>query len=165
MIGKKLFFLKNFINSDRLRDHVSFDDFLETYTRVKLNQFINSTIHNDRHNEKEISLVLFKIEWQQGDLKFKEEAKKKMLLAIKEEVREQDILAPWDEDEFILLLTECNNESAHKIAELIKGIIESRKFINLKVSLNYGISVLDVDDSVESFIEKANDSLKNCEKV
>ncbi len=166
MIGKKLFFLKNFINSDKLKDHVSFEEFLETYTKVKLNQFINSQIHNDRHNEKEISLILFKINWHSGDLKFKKEAIDKMFLAIKEEVREQDILAPWDEDEFILLLTECSSESAGKIAELIKSIIESKKFINLKASLDYGIAILEDDDSVDSFMKKATTSLKRCsEKV
>ncbi len=165
MIGKKLFFLKKFIRLERLKNQISFEKFLDTYTKVKLNQFINSQVHNDRYNEKEISLLLFKIDWQNGEPKFKKEALEKIFVTIRDEIREQDVLAHWDKDEFIILLTECNNESAGKIAELIKGIVEAKSFINTKVSLSYGMSLHDIDDSVESFIQKATDGLRKSEKV
>ena len=67
MVGKKMFFIKAFLRSAKLRDQVSFDDFLATYTKEKLTAFANSDIHNDRNNEKGLSIVLFRMEWDKTD--------------------------------------------------------------------------------------------------
>ncbi len=79
MIGKKMFFLKAFLRSEKVRDQISFDDFLGTYTKEKLAAFSNSDIHNDRHDEKNLAGLLFKVEWSQDDAFFVREANEKML--------------------------------------------------------------------------------------
>jgi len=158
-----MFFLKALLRSDKLRDQVSFDDFLSKYTKEKLNAFANSDIHNDRNNEKNLAVILFKMDWEKDDAFFIKEGTDKLLECIKYEVREHDVIAKWSEDEFIILLPECSLESSQKIAHLVKSIVEARTFINMKVELNYGISIHENDDTPDSFIKRAQEQLSKCE--
>jgi len=163
MVGKKMFFLKAFLRSEKLRDQVSFDDFLSKYTKEKLTAFANSDIHNDRNNEKNLAVILFNMDWEKEDAFFVKEATDKLLECVKYEVREHDVLAKWNEDEFIILLPECSIESAEKIAFLIKSIVDARTFVNMKVALNYGIAIHESDDTPDSFMKRAEEELEKCE--
>jgi GGDEF domain-containing protein len=165
MVGKKMFFLKAFLRSEKLRDQVSFDDFLSKYTKEKLTAFANSDIHNDRNNEKSLAVLLFNMEWEKDDAFFVKEATDKLLECVKYEVREHDVLAKWNKDEFLILLPECSIESAEKIAFLIKSIVDSRTFVNMKVSLSYGITIHEDNDTPDSFMKRAGEQLKKCEEV
>ena len=166
MVGKKMFFIKAFLRSDRLRDQVSFDDFLATYTKEKLTAFANSDIHNDRNNEKDLSVVLFKMQWDKEDPFFVKEATQKLFDNVNFEIREHDVLARWDEDRFLILLPECNYESAEKIAHLIKSISEAKSFINMHVKLDYGITVHEEGDTPDSMMKRVEENLATkCETV
>lgn len=165
MVGKKMFFLKAFLRSEKLRDKVSFDDFLSRYTKEKLTAFANSDIHNDRNNEKNLAVILFGMDWEKDDAFFVKEATDKLLECVKYEVREHDVLARWNKDEFIILLPECSIESAEKIAFLIKSIVDARTFVNMKVAINYGITIHENDDTPDSFMKRAEEKLKKCEEV
>jgi GGDEF domain-containing protein len=164
MVGKKMFFIKAFLRSDRLRDQVSFDDFLATYTKEKLTAFANSDIHNDRNNEKELSLILFKMHWDKSDPFFVKEATEKLFENVKFEIREHDVLAHWDEDKFLLMLPECSYESAQKIAHLIKSICEAKSFVNMHVKLDYAITVHEDSDTPDSLMSRVERQLaEKCE--
>jgi len=159
MVGKKLFFIKSLLKSDKFKDEVSFDKFLNCYSKDKLSEFINSTIHNERTNEKNLSMILFKINWLNDGGDFKDEAMKRVFDTVRMEVREFDIIAKWDENSFVLILPECSYESAGKIGLLIKSIVESKKFLSFKISLDYGITEHKENDTHESFFERANENL------
>ncbi len=164
MVGKKMFFIKAFLRSDRLRDQVSFDEFLATYTKEKLTAFANSDIHNDRNNEKELSFILFRMQWDKKDAFFVREATQKLLDTIRFEVREHDVLAKWDEDTFLLMLPECSYESAEKIAHLIKSIAESKSFVNMHVKLEYAITTHEESDTPDGLMARLGEKLaQKCE--
>jgi len=159
MVGKKMFFLKALLRSDKLRDQVSFDDFLATYTKEKLTAFANSDIHNDREGEKELSGILFKVEWSRDDAFFVREANEKMVESIGFEIREHDVLVRWSEDEFLLILPECSLESVNKIAHLIKSIVESKSFVNMRAKLDYAVTLHKSDDTPDSFTSRLEEQL------
>ncbi len=163
MVGKKMFFLKAFLRSEKLRDQVSFDAFLSKYTKEKLTAFANSNIHNDRSDEKNLAAILFNMEWSRDDEFFIREATDKLFECIRYELREHDVIAKWESDEFLVLLPECSLESAQKIAYLIKSIVEARTFVNMRVELNYGISIHEDNDTPDSFMQRAQEQLKKCE--
>jgi hypothetical protein len=160
MVGKKMFFIKAFLRSERLRDQVSFDDFLATYTKEKLTAFANSDIHNDRNNEKELSLVLFKMTWEKDDPFFVKEATEKLFENVKFEIREHDVLARWDEERFLLLLPECSEESAQKIAHLIKSICEAKRFVNMHLKLDYALAIHEESDTPDSLMHRVETALE-----
>ncbi len=159
MVGKKMFFLKALLRSDRLRDQVSFDDFLATYTKEKLTAFANSDIHNDREGEKDLAGILFKVEWNRDDAFFVREATEKMIESIGFEIREHDVLVKWSEDEFLLILPECSLESSEKIAYLIKSIVEGKSFVNMKAKLEYATTLHKGDDTPDSFTSRLEKAL------
>lgn len=163
MVGKKMFFLKAMLRSEKLRDQVSFDEFLSKYTKEKLTAFANSDIHNDRTNEKNLAVILFQMHWERNDAFFVREGTEKLLDYIKYEVREHDVIAKWSNEEFLVLLPECSNESAEKIAHLIKSIVEARTFVNMHVTLDYAITTHENDDTPETFMKRVEDSLKKPE--
>ncbi len=166
MVGKKMFFIKAFLRSERLRDQVSFDDFLATYTKEKLTAFANSDIHNDRNNEKELSMILFRMDWDKSDPFFVREAAEKLMESIRFEIREHDVLAKWDEGHFLLLLPECSEESAQKIAHLIKSISEAKSFVNMHVNLEYALTLHEDNDTPDSLMARLEQKLaQKCETV
>ena len=165
MVGKKMFFLKAFLRSEKMRDQVSFDEFLSRYTKEKLTAFANSDIHNDRNNEKNLAAILVSTDWEKDDAFFIKEATDKLFECVKYEIREHDILAHWDDGEFLIMLPECSVESAEKIAFLIKSIVEGRTFVNMHVSLNYGITIHESDDTPNSFMERLATELAKCSEV
>jgi len=159
MVGKKMFFIKAFLRSAKLRDQVSFDDFLATYTKEKLTAFANSDIHNDRNNEKGLSIVLFRMEWDKTDPFFVKEATDKLFENVRFEIREHDVLVKWDEDKFLLMLPECSYESAQKIAHLIKSICEAKSFVNMHVKLEYAIAMHEESDTPDSLMKRVEAEL------
>jgi len=166
MVGKKMFFIKAFLRSDKLRDQVSFDDFLSTYTKEKLTAFANSDIHNDRNNEKELSFILFKMQWDKDDPFFLKEAVQKMLDTVNFEIREHDVIARWDDEKFLIMLPECSFESGEKIAHLIKSICEAKSFVNMHVKLDYAITTHEEGDTPESLMNRLQEKLaQKCETV
>ena len=163
MIGKKMFFLKAFLRSEKARDQLSFDDFLGTYTKEKLTAFSNSEIHNDRIDERNLAGILFKVEWSKDDAFFVREAHEKMLESIKFEIREHDVFLRWEDDAFMILLPECSLESAQKIAHLIKSIVEGKSFVNMRATLNYAITIHENDDTPDLFTERMESALRSKE--
>ena len=163
MIGKKMFFLKAFLRSDKIREQISFDDFLGTYTKEKLTAFSNSEIHNDRIDERNLAGLLFKVAWNKDGAFFVREATEKMLESIKYEIREHDVLLRWENDEFMILLPECSLESAKKIAHLIKSIVESKSYVNMRATLNYAITLHENDDTPDMFTARMEDALRRKE--
>jgi len=158
MLGKKLFFIKDFLSSANLQKSVSFEDFMKTYTDDKLTELVNSDIFNDRNNKKNLSLILFKIE-EKDKASLDEESLDIIFHSIKMEIRDYDILASWSKDEFILLLPECSLENANNIAERISNIIEDFDE-NKKFNILYGVAEYIEGESKESFIHRAREQLR-----
>lgn len=154
-----MFFLKAFLRSEKARDQISFDDFLGTYTKEKLIAFSNCDIHNDREDEKNLAGLLFKVEWNKDDAFFVREATDKMLESVGYEIREHDVLARWEKDEFLLILPECSLESANKIGHLIKSIVESKSFVNMRATLDYAVTLHESDDTPDSFTSRLEKDL------
>lgn len=154
MLGKKVFFIKEFLHLDKVKNQVDFEEFLSKYTKEKLNAIINDEIHNDRNEEKSLSGVHFVVTYKDTKEVVSKDTLLRIMQRIRYEIRDTDILVEWDEGEFILLLLECTIESAQKIAFLLKSIIESKEYSGKKVELNYTITTHYTDDSVDSFLSR-----------
>ncbi len=157
MLGKKLFFIKDFLNSSNLKNSITFEEFMKIYTDDKLTELINSDIFNDRRNKKSLSLILFQIhDKEKGAVDISDEDLDMIFHTIKMDVRDYDILASSSKDQFLLLLPECSLENAKTIAKRIASIIENfdeRKQFNI----NYGVAEYIEGESKESFIQRAKE--------
>jgi len=88
-------------------------------------------------------------------------------------VREQDTVARWGGEEFLLLLPETNLNGSRVVAEKIKAELADKcyEYNNLKIqiSMTFGISSFKTGDSIEECVKKADKALykgkksgKNC---
>ncbi len=154
MLGKKVFFIKEFIKLDQVKDQIDFEQYLTTYTKQKLQAIVNDEIHNDRNEEKNISGIHFTATYKNSGELINSEDLDRVLQRLRYEIRDTDILVKWDEGELILLLLECTIESAQKIAFLLKSIIESKDYHGESVELNYTITFHQDGDNVENFLNR-----------
>jgi len=160
MLGKKIFFIKEFMKLQNIKKQIDFEEYLSLYTKEKLQAIINDEIHNDRNEEKNLSGIHFTLTYKDENTPIDEDLLDRILQRIKFEIRQTDILVKWNESEFILLLPECTIESAQKIAFLLKGIIETKDYNGKRVELKYSITSHNSDDTVESFLNRIEAKLE-----
>jgi len=154
MLGKKVFFIKEFMKLEQVKDQIDFEEYLKAYTKQKLEAIVNDEIHNDRNEEKNLSGIHFSLTYKDSQEPVNDEDLERVIQRIRYEVRDTDVLVKWNDGEFVLLLLECTIESAQKIAFLLKSIIESKDYNGKNIELNYTITFHKEDDSVESFLDR-----------
>jgi len=154
MLGKKVFFIKEFMKLNRVKDQVNFEEFLSIYTKDKLSAIVNDEIHNARNEERDLSGVLFTLKVKETKQIADSKTIKRVVERLKYETREYDLIVQWDEGEFILLLPECSIESAQKVSFLLKSITESKKYDDKTLDLNYTITYHKEGDSIDSFLSR-----------
>lgn len=154
MLGKKVFFIKEFMKLNRVKDQLNFEEFLSIYTKDKLSAIINDEIHNTRNEERDLSGVHFSLKVKESEALVDSETLSRVIQRLKYETREYDVLAEWDESEFILILPECSIESAQKVSFLLKSITESKKYDDKTLELNYSITAHKESDTMDSFLSR-----------
>ena len=154
MLGKKVFFIKEFTKLKQVKDQIDFEEYLKSYTKQKLQAIVNDEIHNDRNEEKNLSGVHFSVTYKEDQTPVSDDVLDRAIERIRYEIRDTDLLVKWSEGEFVLLLLECTIESAQKIAFLLKSIIEGKDYNGKKIELNYTITYHKEDDTVESFLDR-----------
>lgn len=83
--------------------------------------------------------------------------------AIKKSMRNSDVLFRYGGEEFVVLLSETNLAGAELVAERIRRSIESHTLSydmsTLKVTASLGVSALRVDDTVDTFVKRADEAM------
>lgn len=127
--------------SNKKHKEDSYNDTLTgAYTRLYLNKWLkeNKLNHSiafiDVDNFKDIN---DKYGHQKGDQVLKE-----IVLIVKNEIRENDIIVRYGGDEFIILLDCLCEDIATMIIERIRKKIKESSLLGLEVSFSYGISEL-----------------------
>lgn len=77
--------------------------------------------------------------------------------------REQDSIARWGGEEFLMLLPETGTEGAVKMAERARKSIEENVFnynkISSSVTMTFGVSVYNGSEGIDSMIKRADNAL------
>ena len=82
---------------------------------------------------------------------------------LKETVREQDLVARWGGEEFLLFLPETELEGAKVFAERMREKVEQKIFeynnIKVSITMTFGLSVFDKGLSIDKLIQKADKAM------
>lgn len=82
---------------------------------------------------------------------------------IRKSIRENDIVARWGGEEFLLLLPATNGENAMGLAERIRTKVEEGKYScgcrDLSATLTLGVSTISSEDMIVTLIKKADIAL------
>lgn len=134
----------------------------------------NYLIKISKRNREPIAIILADIDnfkrindlygHSTGDMVLKRIAKE-----LSQKLREQDILARWGGDEFLLLLPGTTGKEALKIADRLRMTIESMNSslnpARLRISMSFGVTEYDhSQESIQFFIDKADRALYYCKK-
>lgn len=79
---------------------------------------------------------------------------------LKSNIRSNDLIGRWGGEEFIIISDRTDLESAKKIAEKLRELVEKTKFSELEnVTASFGIAIYEESDTVSTLIQKADYSL------
>ena len=82
----------------------------------------------------------------------------------KRHIRDSDILCRWGGEEFLILLSDCNLEQAHAVAEKIRRNIETDNSVVHKgeqicITASFGVTQLGEAETVADFTRRADEAL------
>lgn len=81
---------------------------------------------------------------------------------IKSGIREQDKLARWGGEEFLILLPNTGLDGAFEIANKLRNVISANPIgqpVGVNVTVTGGVAMVTQDDSFESLFKRADDAL------
>ncbi len=145
------------------------------YNRRKMNLEIEKEYKRSIRYKTKFSLIMFDIDWfkkindtyghQAGDVVLKE-----LSNLTKEIVRSTDIVSRWGGEEFLILCTETDLNTAYNLAQRLREATENYKFsIGAKVTISIGVHEFDGKESIDELLRhvdnklyKAKHSGRNC---
>lgn len=141
------------------------DGLTGVYNRAKFNSLLLSEISRVQRYSHPLSLIMFDIDrfksindtfgHQEGDAVLKGVAE-----LVSSSVREQDLFARWGGEEFMTLALESELQATKLLAEKLRGEIEEADFGDVgTVTCSFGVTEFKKEDSIESFIKRADDAL------
>jgi len=152
----------------KAKEKALYDGLTGAYTRAVFNDRIVKEVERAKREKKRLSLLMMDIDnfkkindtygHQMGDIVLKI-----IVSQMKKVIRDFDFLARYGGEEFVLILPETGDKLAKEVAERIRSKIEHTKFLykgeRIPVTISIGCAELKEDDSVESFIERADKAL------
>lgn len=82
-------------------------------------------------------------------------------------IRDEDILARWGGEEFVLITPKTTRDTAYKLAEKFRHIIESYTFEtdkSIQITSSFGVTLIKEDESFELAFKRADKALYQAKK-
>lgn len=141
------------------------DDLTHIYNRRAFNSHLNLNISRAKRHKEELSILMIDID------KYKEvndvyghdigdSVLQNFVKILEESVREEDVIARLGGDEFVIILPHTNGCTAEMLANRIRNNIKNFNFQKVgKITISAGVSELKSDDTPNTFIKRADNSL------
>lgn len=133
--------------------------------RMAIETIMNAEYERAKRNKKPISIILFDIDFfkkindtyghNAGDYVLK-----KIVEIVKKNIRKSDYLIRWGGEEFLILLPETDIESAIKVAEKLRTLVENYQFKDIgKVTISLGVAQIKTGEKLDHAIKRADEAL------
>lgn len=152
----------------RLESMASSDSLTGAITRRALDQLFEQTVKAMQRRTQPMSVILFDLD------KFKrindvyghmagDEVLRAISDIVRNKVRDSDILCRWGGEEFLILLPECDLESAYVLAEKARADIEKNaikfKGGSAELTASFGVAEMKAGESQDDLIGRADSAL------
>jgi diguanylate cyclase (GGDEF)-like protein len=157
-----------------LETRSSIDSLTKVYNRYALSEYINHLINNTYAHHKDTFMMVVDIDdFKKINDTFGHLAGDKVLIFLsnffKRTLRESDKIFRFGGEEFILVLTRITADQANAVAQRIVDLINKNKIIykneNIAVTVSIGLTKMEEDDTLESFIERADMQMYEAKKA
>lgn len=148
-----------------LEKMASTDKLTNIYNRRMLDQFLQVEIEIANRHKEELSLIILDIDhFKHVNDNFGHLTGDKILSelsnVISNNLRTSDIFGRYGGEEFLIICPKTNKHNAFILAEKLRIIIENFEFSEVgKKTVSIGISDLELNDSVESLFQRADEAL------
>ncbi len=126
---------------------------------------IKKNVYRAKRYNEPLSLMIFDIDFFKkindthghgvGD-----EVLRSLVHVVFQNIRQEDLLARWGGEEFMILMPQTALKSAFDLAECLRKNIEKYEFSKVgKVTVSLGLAEFSSEDDIESFIKWADDAL------
>jgi len=143
---------------------------LDTLTGVYKKSYFNACLEkNIRNNEESIVVVIdiddFKIVNDTFGHQAGDDVLKEFTMLLQNNIRDNDILARWGGEEFLLLLKHTKKEHALNKIEALRKLIENHTFKHIKhMTASFGLAKVEEDDTLHSVLHRADIALYEAKK-
>jgi diguanylate cyclase (GGDEF)-like protein len=149
------------------------DPLTHTNNRASFNDYIAREVSLTVRHAKNLSIIFLDIDHfkaindyhghECGDIALTAVAK-----WIKESLRSSDVVFRYGGEEFVILLSETDLAGAKLLAERIRNTIElhilAYDMATIKITASLGVAALHDDDTVDTFIRRADDAMYKAKK-
>lgn len=143
----------------------SIDKLTGIYNRRMLDEILQIELDVVKRHQSELSLIILDIDYFKyvndnfGHL-IGDETLKTMSSIITENLRSSDIFGRYGGEEFLIICTHTDKNSAFVLAEKLRKIIENHDFYKIGTkTISLGISSYEKNDNINSLFKKADDAL------
>jgi len=156
--------------NNELQNKVKLDALTRAMNKGSFNEIIGFKIIESKHFKTPLSLIIFDIDLFKkindtyghtiGDKVLTELAS-----VIRKNIRKSEIFVRWGGEEFIILLQNTSLYNATMVAEKLRKAVENHNFPTVKrVTCSFGVTSLKNNDTIESFIKRADQALYNAKE-
>ena len=146
------------------------DSLTGALNKESFNEIIGLKILEAKHIASPLSLIIFDIDHFKkindtyghgtGDVILKE-----LSDLIRKNLRESEYFIRWGGEEFVILMPGTSVQGAKMVAEKLRRIVESATFPEVgKVTCSFGVTSLELEDTIKSFFERADEALYEAKK-
>jgi diguanylate cyclase (GGDEF)-like protein len=150
-----------------LKALASNDPLTNTYNRHGLQQHIHSAFERYRRTQELFCVALIDYDhFKEINDNYGHDVGDIVLITgadlIKSGIREQDKLARWGGEEFLVLLPNTDLDGAFSIANKLKKVISAKPIgqpVGVNVSVTGGVAIVNQNDTFETLFKRADDAL------
>lgn len=149
------------------------DPLTQTNNRASFNNSVKREISLARRHAKSLSIIFLDVDhFKDINDKYGHECGDIALTAvakwIKESVRSSDVIFRIGGEEFVILLSDTGLSGGKLLAERIRSAIEAHTLAydmaTIKITASMGVASLRDDDTVDSFLKRADDAMYKAKK-
>ncbi|WP_229267252.1 sensor domain-containing diguanylate cyclase [Leptospira sp. mild_001] len=139
--------------NNKLLEQASTDPLTKLKNRRSFNEEINHLIRFGQHQEKSISLMMIDVDhFKDYNDKFGHPAGDRILIRLAEvfteTLRSCDLVARFGGEEFVVALSDTNEEKAVEVAERLMANVKKKSWENSPITISVGITTLNFNGPV-----------------
>lgn len=150
---------------NRLQRQAEFDDLTAVHTRQPAQSVLRAEIKRAERHGVPVSVIIFDIDHfkavnDEHGHPAADKVLQQMTRLVLRRLRENDLLARWGGEEFLVVLPHTAVEGAREAAEAIRGLIEQAVFVDaIDITVSLGVAAYAPGDTPERLVERADEAL------
>ena len=161
---------ENITNTKKLEYISTHDTLTNIHNRAYFNNTIETKIKSASRYGHQFGLIILDIDhFKKVNDVFGHSVGDSVLINIAEilqiNIREDDMVARWGGEEFVILLPHTEIKGAFLLAEKIRLLIEENSSIDIKITASLGVGVYDQKESKTEFFEKVDNALYKAKEL